>query len=185
MNLYFSLASSFATGCVYALSGRGKITAGEFMGRWVLAALVFHSVVFTPSFLYAVVFYPDWSVMYFFEPLALRPFAWVGWLYSAGALVLSFGLLLAGFSYGRKRVLGGNGPSAVTIVTFIYVVAAVVMVILYRRTLFLGTLSQYHGSGTRFLFSRPLGFVLAWYLLMIPASIWFWKRLFARKPSHL
>ena len=185
MNLYFSLASSFATGCIYALSGRDKINEEEFMGRWVLAALVFHSVVFTPSFLYAVVFYPDWAVMYLFEPLALPPFSWMGWILSAVALVLSFAFLLAGFSYGRKRVLEGKGPSAVTIVTFIYVVAAAVMVVLFRRTLSLGTLAQYRGEGARFLFSRPLGFVFAGYLLSIPASIWFWRRLFARKPSHL
>jgi len=185
MNLYFSLASSFATGCIYALAGRGKITAGEFMGRWVLAAIVFHSVVFTPAFLYALVFYPDWSVMYFFEPLKFPPFSWQGWLYSAAALALSFALLMAGFSYGRKRVLGAKGPSAVTIIAFIYVVAVAVMFVLFRRTLYVGSLAQYHGEGARFLFPRPLGFVFVGYVLSIPLGIWFWKRLFARKPSHL
>ena len=185
MNLYFSFASSFATGCIYALSGRGKINAEEFMGRWTLAVLVYHSVVFTPAFLYAVVFYPDWSVMYFFEPLAVAPLSSMSWLYSAAALALSFVLVMAGFSYGRSRVLSAKGPSAVTIIAFIYLVAAGVMAVLYRRTLHLGSLAQYRGEGTRFLFSRPLGYVFGAYLLSIPVSVWFWKRLFARKPSHM
>ncbi|MBI5528614.1 MAG: hypothetical protein HY897_19975 [Deltaproteobacteria bacterium] len=185
MNVYFALASSFAAGCLYALAGADKVRTGDLVGRWFLATVVYHSVIFVPVFLYATVFYPDWSVMYFFQPLRTPPVSERGWLFSAAALVLTFATMLAGFLYGRKRSIEGKGASAATIVTFIYAISFAVMAVLFRRTLFAGTLEQYGGVGAKFIFARPLGWAMCFYLISIPAGIAFWKKVFSRKPSHM
>jgi hypothetical protein len=185
MNVYFALASSFAAGCLYALAGAEKVRTGDLVGRWFLAAMVYHSVVFVPAFLYATVFYPDWSVMYFFQPLRMPFLQERGWVFSAAVLPITFAAVLAGFLYGRKRSIEGKGASAATIVTFVYAISLAVMAVLFRRTLFAGTLEQYGGVGAKLIFARPLGWVMCFYLVSIPAGIAFWKSVFSRKPSHL
>lgn len=181
MNLPLSFAASLLTGVAYAMAGRALADPDVFVDRWFLALIVFQSVVFTPLFLYWTVFYPDWAVMYLFEPVRPVEEIGLGWMFSAVGMLLCFAMAVFGYAYGRKRVLQGSGAGAVVAAVALASAVLALNFVFHRRFLHVGQMSQFRDGSARLIFASIPGLTMAVYAALIPLGITFWKRMYSRK----
>ena len=71
--------------------------------------LLFEAALVTPAATYLFRFYPDWSLLYWFDPqIYPRLELYVGWL-SGTAIVANFILLLLGYTAARWGICGRVG----------------------------------------------------------------------------
>jgi hypothetical protein len=181
LNLPLAYAACFLTGVAYAMAGRDLTDPDVFVDRWFLALVIFQSVVFTPFFLYWTVFYPDWSVMYLFEPVRPVEEIGLGWLFSAVGMILGFALAILGYAYGRKSLLHGIGPHAVVVSAAFTTVLLVLNFVFYRRFIYAGSMTQFRDGSARLIFTSIPGLTLAVYIALLPLGIAFWKKMYSRK----
>jgi hypothetical protein len=185
LNVPFSTALCLAVGLVYSMAGRSAFSKEEMLGRWLVALVVFQTLIFTPIFLYAVIFYPDWSVLYLFRPLQwLEPFG-LEWVFGLACLALAYAASIAGYILGRHQVLVGKPDSPPVLVFVLCFLTIVSGIVLNNRLIHAGTLPEYRAGAAKLVFTRVLGSASLAYVISVPLGIYGWKKLFSRKPSHM
>ena len=185
MNVPFSLALCFAVGLLYSMAGKSSIGQDEIVGRWFVALVVYQTLVFTPIFLYSIIFYPDWSVLYLFMPTRLLEPLGLEWLFGIFCLALTYVFAIAGYLLGRHQVLAGRSDSPPVLIGVICFLIVVSGIVLNKRVIHSGTLFEYRAGAAKLVFTRVIGYASLAYVLSIPLGLYGWKRLFSRKPSHM
>ena len=175
MNLLISLAACFMTGIWYGVETCRGSQAEEFINKWLAALVIFQSIVFSPLFLCSVVFYPDWSVFYLFEPVKGLSLLGLEWVFSALMLTLMFFASIAGYYYARKRIQSGLLFSARLLTGVVFLAIFVLLIISYKRFFLVGEMIQFRSGNTNFLFFRFPGIAIILYLISIPAGLIFWR----------
>ncbi|MFA6033951.1 MAG: hypothetical protein WC889_13715, partial [Myxococcota bacterium] len=143
MNLFVGILTSSANGILYAFAGESRMEPDEFAGRWFLALIVYHSIVFTPLLLLSVVFHPDWSVMYLFRPVQLFSVAENDWMFSAVVVASSFCAAIGGYAGARSLILNRHRRDIALVAMYAaYVLPVVMAAVFYRRFLLVGGMDQ-------------------------------------------
>jgi len=175
MNLLISAAACFITGVWYGVETCRTPQAEEFINKWLAALVIYQSVVFSPLFLCSVVFYPDWSIFYLFEPVKGLSLLGLEWVFSAALLAVMFSSSIAGYCYSRKRIMSGFPFSAKLLTSAVSIAIFAFLIISYKRFFLVGEMLQFKSGSTSFLFFRFPGIAVIAYLISIPAGLNFWR----------
>ena len=108
MPAIINVSANLAFGAALAMVARHSRAMREEVIAWPLLFLLgFESVVMTPIATYLFRFYPQWSMLYWFDPQIFTGIdRWVGWL-AALAITLNFGAALGGYLVARLGLLRG------------------------------------------------------------------------------
>jgi hypothetical protein len=109
MPAIINLAANLALGGAVALVlQRSQAVRRELMSWALLAVVGFEALVFTPIATFLFRFYPQWSMLYVFDPQIFPELDnWIGFL-SLLAVLLNFSAVIGGFWTTREGLLTGT-----------------------------------------------------------------------------
>jgi len=187
MPALFNIAANLALGGGVALATRRSPAVRSELTSWALLFLVgFEAAIFTPAATYLFRFYPQWSMLYWFDPQIFPSLeSWIGAL-SFVAVILNFAAAIGGFCVTRLGLLSRQdwlvwapfGAAGVT--------TLVLLVLFGERVVFLGDYDAFWQGGAR-LFLLTAG---GWVGLLLYAGggafVWWVRQRFAdHDPSLL
>ena len=160
MPVIINIASNLILGAALPLGVRSSQALRQDFVCWQLLFLTaFEAAVFTPLSTYLFRFYPQWSLLYAFDPQLYPELdRWIG-LMTGGAVLLNFGAVILGFALARAGILTGKkwlwaAPLAAG--------AAVWTVVLLGggdRILFIGDFDAFWAGNNPILYKRFAGWV--------------------------
>ena len=106
MPVIINIASNLILGAAVPLMVRGsKALRQDFVCWQLLFLTAFEAAVFTPLSTYLFRFYPQWALLYAFDPQLYPELdRWIG-IMTAGAVLLNFGAAILGFAVARLGIL--------------------------------------------------------------------------------
>ena len=106
MPAVINVATNLMLGGATALVSRKSPAQRARWADWpLLLLLAFEAAIFTPTATYIFRFYPQWSLLYWFDPQVYTPLTrWVGWL-SAAAVAGNFAAAIGGYVAARRAVI--------------------------------------------------------------------------------
>ncbi len=187
MPVVINIAVNLLLGTGLALAVRRSPAMRESLFSWSLFLLIaFEALAFTPVATYVFRFYPQWSMLYWFDPQIFPDLhRWIGWL-SLLAIVLNFAAALGAYLIARLGVLSGQfylwaAPLVVGVVAIGYV-----GVVYGERVVFVGDYDAFwQGDAVLFVTAPPGWAGVALYLGAAALLIWTRARFQERDPSLL
>lgn len=170
-------------GCL-ALVARNSATMRNELVSWTFFFLLaFESLFVTPIATYLFRFYPQWSMLYWFDPQIFTSFdQWVGWL-SALAILLNFAAAFAGFILARWGVITHNIWFKALPMTVAIALIATVFWQFGNRIAFIGDYDAYwQGNASMFLARVPGWIGLFLHIGTILFVLWVHSRFGEREP---
>lgn len=160
MPAIINVCGNFCLGATMALvSRRSQAMRQEFIAWPLLFLLGFESLFVTPLCTYLFRFYPQWSLLYWFDPqIFVNLDRWIGWL-SALAIVLNFVAAGVGYTVTRAGILtklkwlelAPLGAAALVMVFFLYRFG--------ERVAYIGDYDTFWQGNAEMLLARPPGWV--------------------------
>lgn len=166
------------------LSRRSEAMRAELLAWPLLFLLAFQALVITPLATYLFRFYPQWSMLYWFDPQIFpRLDAWVGIL-AALAVVSNSAAMVVGYATTRWALL--KGPIWVQLVPIGAAAVAVLLMLwqFWERILFVGDYDAFWRGEAVLLFKSPPGWAgIALYAVSAGFVLWLRARYRDREPS--
>jgi hypothetical protein len=142
--------------------------------------------VFTPVATFLFRFYPQWSMLYWFDPQIFPELhRWFGWL-SALAVLLNFGAALLGYLLARLGVISGHAwlwslPMVAAIAGIAYLAVG-----FGDRLVFIGDYDSFWQGNAQLAVTSPVGWVgIATYAGAALFVAWTHRRFGNRDPSFV
>ena len=187
MPALLNIAANVIFGGVLALVARHSPGQRNSVLAWpLLFLLAFEAVLFTPVATYLFRFYPQWSMLYWFDPQLVPNLEnWVGSL-SALAICMNFGGALGGYLLTRAAVVRGRLwvgaiPVVVGALAFLYL-----LVIFGDRIAFIGDYDAFWTGDASLIFKRFPGWLgLLSYLSAFLFLLWVHTRFADHDPTIL
>jgi hypothetical protein len=160
MPALINIAVNLAFGASLAWTLRRSPALREELFAWpLLLLLAFEALVFTPVATYLFRFYPQWSMLYWFDPQVFPGLdAWTGVL-SFLAILLNFAAVLGGYMLVRASLL--RPQTWLRYVPFACAAGLSLLVFaLYgRRVVFIGDYDEFWQGTAHFLFAGLAGWI--------------------------
>ncbi len=180
-----NVAANFALGGALVLVLKASPAIRREMVSWgLLFLLFFEALVFTPVAVYLFRFYPQWSMLYWFDPQMFpRLDNWIG-LLSFLATALNFAAAVVGFALARLGIIIGQrwlawGPALVG------VACVLLMIVAYGdRVAFIGDYDAFWQGTADLLFKRLAGWIgLGGYAAAVGFLFWVRSRFADHDPT--
>ena len=175
----------FGAGLVLAVR-RSPALEQNFINWSFFFLVAFEAVVFTPAATYLFRFYPQWSMLYWFDPQIFPALdQWIGWL-SALAILLNFGAALLGYAVARVGVVARQAwlstlPLAIAAALVVYVSVA-----FGERVIYIGDYDAFWHGSADLLFTRLAGWVgIITYVAAVAFVVWTHRRFADHDPTIL
>ena len=176
MPVVINIAANLLFGAGLALVARRSPALRNTVYSWsFFFLLAFEAIAFTPVATYVFRFYPQWSMLYWFDPQIFPELErWIG-LLSLLAIFLNFGAALCGYLIARAGILAGHiwiwtAPLATAISLIGYVSFAY-----GDRVVFIGDYDAFWQGNAVLLFGAAPGWA-AVVLYVGAAAFLFWTR---------
>jgi len=180
--LFIDVTFNVLVGLALPLAAGERVRGGApFFGRYLAAVVLFELFFFMPGGYWLYRTYPDWSLMYVFDPATLP------WLNPLLVAVLYLAAAVAGFSASFAAVRRGRGGAAVAGMAVMIALLGAIFVWGLKRLMLVGTFSGF-GSGTGM--TSILHSALSWQLAIIvvwvvsPLAVIFWRTFNAHQGCH-
>lgn len=187
MPVLFNLFAHLALGALLARNAKGSRAFRDGAVSWPLIILVaFNATLAAPAATFQFRFFPQWSLLYAFDPQVFPGLE--GWIAPLSALVVManlfagvVGLLLSRAGTNHDSRMAERAPWIVASVGFF------TSLILYgERALWAGTYDAYWQDQARFFLVSPAGWAgLLQYGAGITLLLWVKNRLSGREPSYI
>jgi hypothetical protein len=160
MPALINLATNALLGVAFALVARRSPAFKESLLSWpLLFAAAFEAVVFTPIATYLFRFYPQWSMLYWFDPQLYPELdGWIG-LLSALAILANFGALVGSFVLARSGILKHKDWQWIAPAAAGGLLLLIVLILFGDRVVFIGDYDGYVQGNASVLFKRFAGWV--------------------------
>lgn len=185
MPVILNIASNLILGAAVPLMVRNsKALRQDFVCWQLLFLTAFEAVVFTPLSTYLFRFYPQWALLYAFDPQLYPELdRWYG-LLTAGAVLLNFGAAILGFTLGRLGVLRSKTWLWALPLAAGAAVWATVLIGGGDRLVFIGDFDSFWAGNNPALYKRFAGWVgLGLYAASASFLIWLHKRFSSHDPA--
>lgn len=187
MPVVINIAVNLLLGAGLVLAVRRSPAMREGLFSWSLFLLIaFEAFAFTPIATYIFRFYPQWSMLYLFDPQIFPDLHhWIGWL-SLLAIFLNFAAALCGYVIARIGVLSGQSyiwgaPLAIGTALIAYV-----GVVYGERVVFVGDYDAFWQGNAVLFVTQPPGWAgVVLYLGAAAMLIWTRNRFQNHDPSLL
>jgi hypothetical protein len=155
------------------------IAAGEkarggapFFLRYLAIVVLFELFFFMPGGYWLYRTFPDWSLMYAFDPAALT------WLTPPLVALFYLAAAVTGFSASFAAVRWGRGGVAYALVAVVVAALGAIFVWGLKRLVVVGTFSEFNaGTGMTSILGSPLSWqlaiIVAW--VVLPLAVIFWR----------
>jgi hypothetical protein len=182
-----NIGANLMFGAALVLAVRRSPSLRQNFVGWVFFFLLgFEALLFTPVSTYLFRFYPQWSMLYWFDPQVFPDLhRWIGWL-SALAVLLNFGAAILGFFLARLGILTGQTwlwsvPLAVASAVMAYVLFG-----FWDRIIYIGDHDSFWSGNASSLFSSLSGWIgILLYAALITFVVWIHRRFHDHDPSFL
>ncbi|MEO1173158.1 MAG: hypothetical protein AAFX94_14075 [Myxococcota bacterium] len=187
MPVLFNVIAHFTLGSVLATTARRSTRFRQELVSWPLILLVaFHAVLAAPSATFLFRFYPQWSLLYAFDPQVFP--ALERWLapMSGGVVLTNLTLGILGLLVSREGLVRGSVVLE-RLPLVIATLGAVAGAVFYgERILWVGSYDAYWQDQALFIGLTPAGWVgLATYLAGITFVVWIRSRFADHEPSYI
>jgi hypothetical protein len=160
MNAVINLAANLALGGAVALVlQRSQAVRRELMSWALLSIVGFEAVVFTPIATFLFRFYPQWSMLYVFDPQIFPELdSWIGML-SLLAVLLNFAAVIGGFWTTRRGLLAGKKWMIWAPMGAGGGIALLTVLLFARRVVFMGDYDAFWQGNADLFLARAAGWV--------------------------
>lgn len=187
MPVIVNIAANLIFGAALVLAVKRSAALRESFVSWVLFFLVgFQALLATPTTTFLFRFYPQWSMLYLFDPQIFPDLdRWIGWL-SLCAVLLNFGASLLGYTLARLGVTTGQAwlwatPLVIGVATLSYIAFA-----FWDRVLFIGDYDAFWQGNAHVLVATLAGWLgILLYGLAIAFVVWTRHRFADHDPSFI
>jgi hypothetical protein len=187
MPVIVNICANLLFGAALVLAVRRSPAMRDAFLSWSLFFLIaFEAVVFTPVATFLFRFYPQWSMLYWFDPQIFPELdLWFGWL-SALAVLLNFGAALLGYFLARLGVITGQAwlwslPLAASAAAIAYVAFS-----FGERLVFIGDYDAFWQGNAQLMFSNLVGWIgVLCYIGTGAFVVWTHRRFHDHDPSLL
>lgn len=187
MPALYNLAAHLALGSALALTARRSEGFRQDPVSWPLILLfAFHALVAAPAATYLFRFFPQWSMLYAFDPQVFPHLErWIGPI-SGGVVVLNLGCSTAGYFIARAGILRGSRALEASPLVLATVAWIALLVSYPKRTFWVGSYDAYWQADAPFLFATLPG-VIGWasYGLGLVFLFWVRRRFGEHEPSYV
>lgn len=187
MPAIINAAACLIFGSAIALSARHTPSLRRETISWAfILAMGFHAVIGAPVATYLFRFYPQWSMLYAFDPQIFPNFeSWFGLLATA-AVVTNILTSAAGFMVTRAGAI--RESSALAYAPIVVGLALIIGIVFgyYDRIINIGTYDAYWQNDAELLVRTVPGWVgLVWYAVSVAFVSWVGNRFRHREPSFV
>ncbi len=187
MPALYNLGAHVALGSALALTARRSEAFRQDPVSWPLILLfVFHALVAAPAATYLFRFFPQWSMLYAFDPQVFPDLdGWIG-LISGGVVLLNLLCSVTGFFVTRAGILRASRSLELTPIA-VATLSWVALLLSYpERSFWVGTYDAYWQAEAPFLLTTVPGFIgVLSYGLGLAFVLWVKKRFSGREPSYV
>ena len=187
MPILFNLAANLIFGAGMATASRNSPAFRNNLVNWSLLFLLgFVALIITPASTYAFRFYPQWSLLYYFDPRSFPHLhQWLN-LLSLVAVVANFGAALLGFAISRVGLLREQA----LIWTFPYIVGALtlfqILIFQFDRVAFIASYDLFWQGKGELAFVKVPGLLgCAIYVGAFLFTLWIHSRFSERDPEFI
>ncbi|MEL6548230.1 MAG: hypothetical protein AAFQ82_26620, partial [Myxococcota bacterium] len=174
MPAVFNFGAHVLLGSFLALSARNSERFRQELVSWPLILLFgFHALVAAPSGTYLFRFFPQWSMLYAFDPQVVPELEdWIG-LLSGGVVLLNLVCGVFGLVVTRLGVLRGSRALEILPISLALLSWALLFTVYGERTFWVGTYDAYWQDEAALLFTTLPGILgLGTYLAGIGFIVW-------------
>lgn len=186
MPALINLAANALLGVAFARLARHSPACKQSLLSWpLLFATAFEALVFTPVATYLFRFYPQWSMLYWFDPQVYPDLEhWIG-LLSAAAILANFLALVSSFVLARRGFLTRQDWQWITPAAVGGLLIVLVLVLFGDRVVFIGDFDAFAQGTAAVLFKRVAGCLgVLLYVATIAFTLWV-RGSFARQDPSL
>ncbi len=160
MPAVINIAANLALGGGFALVARTSPALRRDFINWALLFLMaFEALVFTPVATYLFRFYPQWSMLYWFDPQIFPHLeSWIGAL-SFVAVLFNFAAALLGYTVARHGVLTEQRWMSLLPLAAGAVWTLGVLVLYAERVAYIGDYDSFWQGNAELLFLRTPGWI--------------------------
>jgi hypothetical protein len=185
MPAVINIAANLLLGAGLALALRRSPAQRQELLSWpLLCLLAFEALVVTPVATYLFRFYPQWSMLYWFDPQIFTELErWVGPL-SGVAVLLNFAAALGGYVLARRGIITDTKWMVTAPITGATVTLILCTWLFGRRIAFIGDYDAFWSGHADLIFLRTPGIIgVGTYLLGIVFVVWLHARFRDHDPS--
>jgi hypothetical protein len=155
-----NIAGNLALGGALTLVvSRSPALRRDFVNWAFLMLMAFEAVIFTPSATYLFRFYPQWSMLYWFDPQIFPELeSFIGVL-SLAAVLLNFAAVVLGYTLARAGVLHSDRRLAYAPLVAAAMLIIAVLTMYYDRVALIGDYDMFWQGNAVVLFKRVAGWV--------------------------
>lgn len=187
MPALINLAANALLGVAFARLARQSPAGRQSLLSWpLLFATAFEALVFTPIATYLFRFYPQWSLLYWFDPQLYPDLErWIG-LLSAGAVMLNFAALVGSYALARRGLQQRKDWQWITPAVVGGVMIVLVLILFGDRVVLIGDFDAYVQGSASLIFKRFAGWMgVLLYASTIGFTLWVQRRFAHHDPSLL
>lgn len=187
MPVLFNALAHCALGSLLASTARRSPRFRLELVSWPLILLVaFHAILAAPSATFLFRFYPQWSLLYAFDPQVFP--ALNGWFapMSAGVVLTNLTLGILGLLVSREGLIRESRLLERLPLAVAALCAALAVVFYGDRALWVGSYDAYWQDQALFLVKSPAGWVgLGTYIAGAAFILWTHRRFAEREPNYI
>ena len=187
MPAVINICANLLLGTTFVLALRHSQGIKQEILNWpLLTLLAFEALVVTPVATYLFRFYPQWSMLYWFDPQIYPEFdSWIGWL-SAGAIALNFIAVLAGYFAGWLAIVHRQRWLAITCITLALTFVLYITFAYGDRIALIGDYDTFWQGQAIPIIKRQPGWIgISLYVFSFLFVLWLHTRFGDRDPSFL
>lgn len=177
MNILLAILYTYITASVTAISSYN--TDFHRLNLILYLSIIFYTLFFLPLTIFMHIFYQGYMFLYFLSDLinALYPYrVYVAIIFT----VLYYLIFLLVYKIGEHNMRQKKGHAVITRIVFFTALILFLYIVLFRRTLYIGTIQDFLHGSTETIFSRFAGSIAFVYPL---ALLLFWKLVITRIKS--
>lgn len=174
MNILLAILYTYITASVTAISSYN--TDFHRLNLTLYLSIIFYTLVFLPLAIFMHIFYQGYMFLYFLSDLinAIYPYR----VYVAIIFALLYYLtFLVVYKIDEHNMRQKKGHAVITRIIFFTALVLFLYIVLFRRTLYIGTIQDFLQGSTEIIFSRFAGSIPFIYPL---ALLLFWKFVITR-----